>query len=149
MLKDVHKRLDIRYDTHALEAAKRGHLVDDEEADAFADGEGDGPTLNPFKPFWPVPKSEWNVALGTLLVSDLISKNPQLASDEDELLDIFLQRIKVIKGCIRDTLQRPGEMPEATELRVKEALAEVNRAKRIQSRQRTVSFFLHCQPVGI
>lgn len=149
MLKDIHARLDIKYDTHALQAAKRGHLVDDEEADAFADGEGDGPALDPFKPFWSVPGSEWNVALGTLVVSDLISKNPQFASDRDELLEIFLQRIKIMKGCIRDTLQRPGETSDATELRVQATLAEVNRAKRIQSRQRTVSFFLQCPPVGV
>jgi len=46
MLKEVHKRLNIRYGIHALEAAKRGHLVDDEDADAFTDREGDGPTLD-------------------------------------------------------------------------------------------------------
>jgi len=149
MLKDVHKRLNIKYDTHALEAAQRGHLVDDEDADAFADGEGDGPTLDPFKPFWPVPKSPWNVALGTLLVSDLISKNPQFAPDEAELLDIFLQRLKVMRGCIRDSLEQPGETPEDTERRVLKALNEVNRAKRIQGRQRTVSYFPQCPPVRV
>ena len=51
MLKDVHKRLDIKYDTKTLQAARRGHLVDDEDAEAYENEEGDGPTLNPFKPF--------------------------------------------------------------------------------------------------
>ena len=143
MLKDVHSRLDIKYDSHTLQAARRGHLVDDEDAEAFDNEEGDGPTLSPFKPFWSVPKSAWNVALGNLLVSDLISQNPQLAPDEAELLEIFLQRLKVMKGCIRDSLEEPGETPEATEIRVQQALAEVNRAKRIQGRQRTVSCFPH------
>ena len=99
MLKDVHKRLDIKYDTETLQAARRGHLVDDEDAEAYENEEGDGPTLNPFKPFWPIPKSPWNTALGTLLVRDLISQNPQFAPDEAELLDIFLQRLKVMKGA--------------------------------------------------
>ena len=149
MLKDVHTRLNIKYDCHALQAARRGHLVDDEDADAFENEEGDGPTLTPFKPFWPVPKSAWNTALGTLLVSDLISQNPQLAPDETELLEIFLQRLKVMKGCICDSLEQPDETPEATEIRVKQALAEVNRAKRIQGRQRTVSCFPHRTSSGL
>jgi hypothetical protein len=149
VLKDVHKRLDIKYDTETLQAARRGHLVDDEDAEAYENEEGDGPTLNPFKPFWPIPKSPWNTALGTLLVRDLISQNPQFAPDEAELLDIFLQRLKVMKGCIRDSIEQPGETPEATELRVHKALAEVNRAKRIQGRQRTVSCFPHCPPVSV
>jgi len=149
VLKDVHKRLNIKYDTHTLQAARRGHLVDDEEAEAYENEEGDGPTLNPFKPFWPVPKSPWNVALGTLLVSDLISQNPQFAPDEAELLDIFLQRLKVMRGCIRDSLEQPGETPEDTERRVLKVLNEVNRAKRIQGRQRTVSCFPQSPPVCI
>ena len=123
--------------------------MDDEEAEAYENEEGDGPTLNPFKPFWPVPKSPWNVALGTLLVSDLISQNPQFAPDEAELLDIFLQRLKVMRGCIRDSLEQPGETPEDTERRVLKVLNEVNRAKRIQGRQRTVSCFPQSPPVCI
>lgn len=136
-------------DGDQIGSSVRGHLVDDEDAEAYENEEGDGPTLDPFKPFWPVPKSVWNNALGTLLVSDLISKNPQLAPDEDELLEIFIQRIKVMKGCIRDSLEQPGETPEETEIRVTQALAEVNREKRIQSRQRSVSAFPHCPPNNV
>ena len=99
MLKDVHKRLDIKYDTETLQAARRGHLVDDEDTEAYKNEEGDGPTLNPFKPFWPIPKSLWNTTLGTLLVNYLISQNPQFAPDEAELLEIFLQHLKVMKGA--------------------------------------------------
>lgn len=141
MLKDLHKRLDIKYDHETLQAARRGHLVDDEEVEAFDEGEGDGPTLDPFKPFWTVPGSSWNVTLGHLLVSDLISWNPQFTQDEAELNSIFHQRLRIMKGCICDSLEQPGETPEATELRVAQTLAEVNCAKRIQGRQRTVSCF--------
>jgi hypothetical protein len=149
VLKDVHNRMGIKYDSQTLEAARRGHLVDDDDAIAFENEEGDGPTLDPFTPFWPVPRSMWNTALGNLLVTDLISRNPEHAPHEAELLDIFLQRIKVMKACIRESLEQPGETPEATELRVCQALAEVNRDKRIQGRQRTVSRFQHCPPIGI
>ena len=78
-----------------------------------------------------------------------MSQNPQFALDEAKLLEIFLQRLKVMKGCICDSIEQPGETPKAMELRVHKALAEVNHAKRIQGQQRTVSCFPHCPPVSV
>jgi len=140
VLKDIHRRLNIKHDSDTLKAARRGFLADDDEVNSFEDDEVGGPTLNPLKPFWPAPKCPWNLALGELFVSDLITQHPQHEPNKGELVEIFIQRLKIMKGCIRDQVAKPGETAEATDLHVKEELGIVNRAKRIQGRQRTVSF---------
>lgn len=145
VLKDVHIRLRIKHDSETLEAARSGHLADDDEVDRFENDEEGGPILDPLKPFWSVPRSPWNAALGELVVSDLVARNSQLELHKDKLLEIFIQCIKTMKGCIQDKLSKPGETSDATDNRVKQELAQVNQAKRIQGRQRRASSLLHLQ----
>lgn len=149
MLKDVHKRLNIKYDYQTFEAARRGHSAEDEEVNDFDNQNGDGPTLDPLKPYWPNPKAPWNAALGELVVSDIVARNPQFAGDKSELLEIFMQRIKTMTQCIDDRIGKPGESKAEADVRIREQNAIVLHAKRIQARQQSVSHLQQCPRLAL
>ncbi len=55
--------LSIRTDKDIADALREGKYTTQDVADAYSNGEGSGPVLEPFRPCWSVLKHEWNIAL--------------------------------------------------------------------------------------
>ncbi|KAK0447563.1 hypothetical protein EV421DRAFT_1733428 [Armillaria borealis] len=92
--------LSIRTDKDIADVLREGKYTTQDVADAYSNGEGPGPVLEPFRPCWSVLKHEWNIALREMFLQHFITKYEDLSGDETLIRDHFMQRLIMLKRNI-------------------------------------------------
>lgn len=130
--------LGIRADKDIL---KGGFSPPQEELDLWEDDEqGAGPALQPMKPDWNDLHSSWNDRLEELFGNYFCSKMEIDNEDlEDNVRDMFRQRLARLRRLIRGSVPRAGETLDQTTARMTKTSAAALARQRPNSRRREVS----------
>lgn len=136
--KEMNYLLGIKVDKDILQG---GFSPPQEALDLWEDDEqGKGPTLKHMKPDWNNLHSLWNCRLEELFCAHFCQKMEIVDEDlEDDVRDMFRQRLARLLRLMKKDLPRPGETTDQTAARVHKTSAGMLARQRPNSRRREVS----------
>ncbi|KAJ6601470.1 hypothetical protein B0H10DRAFT_2230588 [Mycena sp. CBHHK59/15] len=102
--------LGIEYDRE-VHSKVHGRLeASNEMVENFIHNRGAGPTLNPFRVFWPELNHEWNLKLQDLFVADILAKNSGMEHLTAELVQFyFAQRLTTLDSNRKKAIKQEAD----------------------------------------
>lgn len=136
----MNELLRINQDTDIVVAYMNGIRAEPKEVDAFIDGEGPPPGLDPMRPDWEWLNSPWNVELTDLFVEDLIKKDPRLNQEAETISAHFEQRLQRLCTMVNNSQpQSETDSFQAAAKRNAEKRERTARMDRRRARRNSVS----------
>ncbi|KAG6826326.1 hypothetical protein H0H92_000306 [Tricholoma furcatifolium] len=116
-------------------------MASPEEVAAFEEDQGDGPSLEDFRPYWDTLDCRWNNRLAELFADELLSENPALGRDPEtrqSVFEHFGQRLESLRKQLKLQETCPDETPEQASSRVRSHHGRRLASCRVRERQVTL-----------
>lgn len=110
-----------------------------EDVELYEDELGPGPALDPMQPHWQNLKSAWNESLGELFLQHLKQNIAVEAEFEDEILEMFYNRLKRLRRLLTGASPLEGENVHQARRRAEQKKVSALARQRPNTRRQQVS----------